>query len=96
MATGRYGFVSEVNPGGFSGISHVCGTLPETRVACPNGVSGTHRKRTHEVDIRVSTGSLVGRRSIKVPLFQLRNGFGLLVEGHGFASQTSITVNPDV
>lgn len=39
---------------------------------------------THEENIRVVTGSLVGGRAVKVPFLELGNGSWGLVESHGF------------
>jgi hypothetical protein len=49
-----------------------------------------------EVDIRVLTGSLSGRRTVEVPLGELVNRSSLLVESLSFASDTIGTINPNV
>lgn len=51
---------------------------------------------THEEDVTVMTGSLLGRRPVKVPLFELFDIRDLSGEGHGLASHTTGTIDPDV
>jgi hypothetical protein len=54
------------------------------------------RSRAHQKDIRIVTGSLLGGRSIEVPLLQLLDVRDLAGEGHGLASHSTGTINPDV
>lgn len=54
------------------------------------------RKRAHQKDVGIVTGSLLGGRSIEVPLLQLLDIRDLAGEGHGLASHSTGTINPDV
>ena len=47
-------------------------------------------------DLRVTSGSLAGRRSIVVPLGKIGRGGGDLVEHHGLAADRAVVVKPDV
>lgn len=54
------------------------------------------RSRAHQKDIRIMTRSLLGGRSIEVPLLQLLDVRDLAGKGHGLASHATGTINPDV
>lgn len=49
-----------------------------------------------EVDIRVTTGGLVGGGTVEVPLLQVLDGLDGAVEGGGLTTDLTITVDPDV
>jgi len=63
-------------------------------------VSSTERIREDgtgpQKDVGIMTGSLLGGRSIEVPLLQLLDVRDLAGEGHGLASHSTGTINPDV
>lgn len=54
------------------------------------------REATHEENVRVTARGLVGGRTVKVPLFEVGDGRGGLVNGHGLATHATISVDPDV
>jgi hypothetical protein len=54
------------------------------------------RSKAHQKDIGIVTGSLLGGRSIEVPLLQFLDIRDLAGEGHGLASHSTGTINPDV
>lgn len=64
-------------------------------VAAPLAIARSARF-TYKEHIRIISGRLTRRTSIKVPLLQVFDALGQLVEGHGLATQAVRAVDPDV